>query len=153
MRVVLKLAKWLILLAVILFAGFAVYVRFVPDDIAAWHVDPADVAEISPGNAYLITPDGAVGEKSPVFPMAEEALAARFQEAALAAPRTKLLSDEGGFTTYVQRSEIMAYPDYITVRAVSVEGGSALYVYSRSRFGSEDFGVNEARVSAWLNGL
>ena len=52
--------------------------------------------------------------------------------------------------TYVQRSAIIGFPDYITVKALELPDGSALAIFSRSRFGSSDFGVNEARVVAWL---
>jgi uncharacterized protein (DUF1499 family) len=57
--------------------------------------------------------------------------------------------------TYVQRSRIIGFPDYITVKAVPMEtglpeAGAGLIVYSRSRYGYGDFGVNRARVEAWL---
>ncbi|MEO0362371.1 MAG: DUF1499 domain-containing protein [Pseudomonadota bacterium] len=153
MSVVLKVLKWGVVLAVLGAVGFAVYVRVAPEDVADWHVDPATITSYSTENAFVLTPDGSVGVASKGYPMTPEVLAERFKEVALSSPRTELLSEEGGFATYVQRSEIMAYPDYISVRAVEAEAGAALYVYSRSRFGRSDFGVNEARVLAWLNRL
>ena len=122
-------------------------------------MDPARVAAISPTNAYLVAPDGATeappNRPSPVFAMAPEALAAAFDRVVMAAPRASRLagSPEIGWTTYVQRTKLMGYPDYISVRAIAVEGGAALIVYSRSRYGKGDWGVNEARVTGWLEQL
>ena len=78
-----------------------------------------------------------------------------FDTVASGAPRTERLagSPEEGWITYVQRSRIFGFPDFVSVRAVGVPGGSALIVWSRSRFGYGDFGVNRARVESWLAGL
>jgi len=57
---------------------------------------------------------------------------------------------EAAHATWVQHSASIGFPDYISVRAPSVEGRSGVSVYSRSRFGHSDFGVNEARVARWL---
>jgi len=43
------------------------------------------------------------------------------------------------------------FPDYISVKAVAVPGGSALVVWSRARFGYGDFGVNRSRIEDWLD--
>ncbi|MEL6267324.1 MAG: DUF1499 domain-containing protein, partial [Pseudomonadota bacterium] len=51
-----------------------------------------------------------------------------------------------GFVTYVQTSRIVGFPDYVSAR--TVEGGIA--VWSRSRYGYSDLGVNRARVEDWL---
>jgi uncharacterized protein (DUF1499 family) len=53
--------------------------------------------------------------------------------------------------TYVQRSRFWGFPDYVSVRAVDLgDGSSALAIFSRSRYGASDLGVNRARVDAWL---
>jgi len=52
--------------------------------------------------------------------------------------------------TYVQRSRVFGFPDYLTVRAVATAGGAGLIIWSRARYGRGDFGVNRARVEAWL---
>ena len=85
--------------------------------------------------------------------MTPEALMTAFQRMALAQPNTTLLGERDGFATYIQRTKVMAYPDYISVRAVAADGGAQLHIYSRSRYGRNDFGVNKARVLAWLKKL
>jgi uncharacterized protein (DUF1499 family) len=64
--------------------------------------------------------------------------------------------------TYVQRSRVFGFPDYITVKAVATEStgegstvgsGAGLIIWSRARYGRSDFGVNRARVEAWLAAL
>lgn len=55
---------------------------------------------------------------------------------------------------YVQRSERMRYPDTIIVRFVDLPGDrSTLALYSRSQLGSNDLGVNLARIERWLDKL
>ena len=141
---------WIIAALVVVFFAFALFVRASGGD-QAFLFDPAKAEERGKLNDYIVSPKGeGVDMASPVFEMTPEALMARFKEVALAAPNTKLVAEGDGFATYVQRSKLMAYPDYVSVRAVDVEGGSALYVYSRARYGVRDFDVNKARVLAWL---
>jgi uncharacterized protein (DUF1499 family) len=94
---------------------------------------------------------------SPVYAVPPTALIAAFDRMALAQPRTERLAgtaDGSGYVTYVQRTPLVAYPDYVSVRAVSVgDGQSALVILSRSRFGKSDLGVNRARITQWLEAL
>ncbi len=59
--------------------------------------------------------------------------------------------------TYVQRSRVFGFPDCLTVKAVAIEStgeaGAGLIIWSRARYGRSDFGVNRARVEAWLAAL
>ncbi len=142
---------WVIVALVVAFVGFALYVRVAPDDVARWHVDPVTATERGKQNDYIVSPTGAgVDMASPVFAMTPEALMQRFDAVAIAAPGVTKLSDVDGYVTYVQRSKLMAFPDYMSVRAVAVEGGAALHIYSRARYGQRDFDVNKNRVLAWL---
>lgn len=131
--------------------GFTAWVRIAPDNPGVWNVDPATITETGSDNAWLVKPAGEVADAvSPVFAEAQQALLTRFRDMALAEPRVTVLTDIDEGLTLIQRSEVMAYPDYISVRAVPVEGGAALMIWSRSRYGESDFGVNRERISAWL---
>lgn len=138
-------------------AGLAVaglgYIRLAPMDPVEWHVDPEAAQRTGNPNDYLVADGGdRPAARSDVLP---GALMARLDEVALAEDGTERLagSPEGGFVTYVQRSRIMGYPDAISVRAVPDGDGSRLTIYSRSRYGKSDMGVNEARVKRWLAAL
>jgi hypothetical protein len=79
----------------------------------------------------------------------------RFDVIARAQPRTRVVAGDvdGLMITYVQRSRFIGFPDYLTVKAVATEGGAGLIIYSRARYGRSDFGVNRARVEAWMAAL
>jgi uncharacterized protein (DUF1499 family) len=55
-----------------------------------------------------------------------------------------------GHMTYVARSRIMGFPDAISIRLVPVGEGTRMEIFSRSRFGYSDMGVNAARVERWI---
>ena len=55
-------------------------------------------------------------------------------------------SVDSGHITYISRSRIMGFPDYITVQKFD----GKLRIFSRLRFGQSDLGVNKRRVEGWL---
>ncbi len=146
------------LLGALLVAALAVgvFMRIVADDPAVWHVDPATAQRTGYPNDYLVAPQGATAAApdrlAQVHTLSPRDLLQRFDAVAENAPRTRRIagSPEEGLVTYVQRSRVFGFPDYISVRAVEVPGGAALIVWSRARFGFGDFGVNRARVEDWL---
>ncbi len=138
--------KRLILIgAVGLAVALAGYIRLAPLEAAVWHV-PLTGAETTgrPNEAHLVQ-DIAI---------APAILAADLRKVALSEPRTVVLAGEGLHVTYVQRSLWMGYPDIITVQVTPLESGSArLQIWSRARFGTSDFGVNDARIARWMAAL
>ncbi|MGJ3232996.1 MAG: DUF1499 domain-containing protein [Oceanicaulis sp.] len=102
---------------------------------------------LPPGFAAAAEPDA----RSPLFDAAPEAVLAAFRETALAASRTTLTQEGGGQLEFVQKSAVFRFPDYVTVAAARVEGGTGLCVYSRAVVGRYDFNVNKKRVEAWLD--
>jgi uncharacterized protein (DUF1499 family) len=134
----------------------ALLMRIIGNDPAFWHVDPATTQRTGYPNDYLIAPPGATSarpdELAQVHSLSPQELLRRFDSVALDQPRTRRVagSPEEGRVTYVQRSRVFGFPDYISVRAVEAPGGAALIVWSRSRFGFGDFGVNRARVEDWI---
>jgi uncharacterized protein (DUF1499 family) len=133
---------------VLLVLAAEVYVRFSPLDPVVWHVDPT-VTEPAPAR------NSALVSLSRTFPMTAAELAGRVVEIGLAEPRTRVLAGEpaAGFVTLVQRSRVVGFPDLVTIRTRDVEGGAALTVWSRSRFGRYDWGVNRARIERWMKAL
>lgn len=55
---------------------------------------------------------------------------------------------------YVHRSEILRFPDMISVQFVELDKHqSSLIIYSRSQVGYSDLGANKQRVKKWLKDL
>ncbi len=159
-----RIGRWLLVaLGLAAVAGWLV-VNLAPDDPAAWHMDPATITLRGTPNEILAAVPGTTAAV-PQIPLAAEpespeALLARFDAIARAQPRVTVLAGSvaEGMITYVQRSRLVRYPDYITVKAVPQEtgmpeGGAGLIVWSRSRYGRGDFGVNRARIESWLAAL
>jgi hypothetical protein len=113
-----------------------------------------------PGNGFLACPPGfcAVPEArtSPVFDMPWERLHDYWNEMIDGEPRVVLATAEPERRrfVYIQHSALLRFPDIVSIEFVAVAPGrSSVAVYSRSRYGSYDFGVNRARVERWLNVL
>ncbi|GIT93059.1 hypothetical protein JANAI62_35170 [Jannaschia pagri] len=131
----------------------AAYVRLAPLDADVWHVAPDAADRSGKPNDYLVAPDG----DRPAISVAEapDALLARIEADLMAQPGVSRLAEtpEQGLRTYVQRTRLMGYPDIINLRAVAEGAGTQLTIWSRSRFGYADMGVNRARVEAMLDRL
>lgn len=135
-------------------------IRLAPDDPAQWHQDPLTAQARNSPNWYRLTPpdDDRSGSSAregaaPVFEVPVEELETTFDAVATGDSRVSVLAGSAadGFVTYVQRSALMGYPDYISVRFVSVDDEhSTLAIFSRARYGSSDMGVNEKRVRRWV---
>lgn len=143
-----------LILSLIVVAGLVGlgYVRLAPSNRAVWHVDAMQaVPQIG---HFVVRPDGG-DMASAVFSGSPVDLLSRFDAIALATPRTSRLagSPEEGRMTYVTRSRVVGFPDYTTVQAVPSDGGTALVIHARLRFGKSDMGVNGARVTSWLETL
>ncbi len=124
--------------------GFVAYVRTAPSDPAKWHVSPTvdgpwDAVQPRRGSAALRL---SLAKGAPAD------LLARLDALAMDTPRTMRLagSVEEGRITWITRSALWGFPDYTTAE-VRPDG---LFVHSRLRFGSEDMGVNAARLTDWL---
>lgn len=136
---------WLILLVVI---AFAAYVRLAPSDPAQWHVDLTADGLPAHAHVFCIRPDNRYG------PIAGDpkALLAQLDAIAMASPRTTRLagSPDEGRITWVTRSALMGFPDYATAQVME---GPGLCIAGRQRFGSQDWGVNAARIGGWVQDL
>lgn len=142
--------RWIGGIALVLLAAGLVYFRVAPSDPARWHVDPVSAPDPGKGHARVVPPE------APVFDMSPSDLMARVEAVAMSEPRVSRLAGrvEDGFVTYVARSRLFGFPDYVSVRTMPAgEGRSTLAIFSRQRFGLEDMGVNDARVRRWISRL
>lgn len=141
-------------------AGISIGVRRSDVEAGKWHVDPTAAAPTANPNWYRVTPDSAPADRdserdasAPVFHVPVAELAAAFDAVAMADDRVEVLAGSAtdGFVTYVQRSAVFAFPDYVSVTFADVEtGGSSLAIFSRARYGRSDLGVNQKRVERWV---
>ncbi|MBK5926067.1 DUF1499 domain-containing protein [Rhodobaculum claviforme] len=143
--------KLLAILALLGVAGVMLYIRFTPSDPADWHVDPRAVSRPDTPNSWLIRPVGG-DAVAPEFMLGAQELAQVVDAVIRAQPRTRPLagSVEEGQLTYVTRTPLMGYPDYVSVRVFPTGAGAGLAVFSRSRFGHSDLGTNRKRLEDWM---
>jgi uncharacterized protein (DUF1499 family) len=111
-------------------------------------------------NQYLVCPAGycaaAPSRESDTYAIGIDGLRMAWDTVVAASPRTERVRVFGGGTqvAYVQRTAVLKFPDVVSVQFIGVDPGrSTLAIYSRSVYGSSDFGVNEKRVAAWLAAL
>jgi uncharacterized protein (DUF1499 family) len=138
----------LILVALVAVAviGAAVYFRTAAMPPEVWHVDPAAVTPPASPNFELRT-----GDRAPVFDAGPDVMAARIDAIATAEGAEMIAGDLAeGHMTYVARTRIMGFPDAVSIRLVPVASGTRVEIFSRSRFGYSDMGVNAARVERWI---
>lgn len=107
-------------------------------------------------NQYLVAPEGYCQNAephrvAPVYSVGAQALEDAFADIALAEPRVVSRPADDGQREFVQRSALMRFPDTITIEAIELDGGqSTLAIYSRSKVGYSDLGVNKKRIDEWL---
>lgn len=109
-------------------------------------------------NTSLAGPEGFSPKPdivTPVYAISAKSLFAAVTRIAESTPRaTKLASYDGRLeAAYVVRSRVFNFPDTIAFKIAPSGSGSTLVLYSASRYGDSDFGVNRARVEAWLETL
>ena len=154
-----RLGRWLSAAVLLSLATSFAVINLSGHDPARWHVDPSSARPSGKPNEHLVAPRGTTAaptdSETRLYAESPRDLLARFDAIARTQPRTKLVAGDldSLMITYVQRSRIVGFPDYLTVKAVAAEGGAGLIVWSRSRYGRSDFGVNRARVEAWLAAL
>lgn len=155
---------FLILVLVIAFLGFG------RERTWALFFGPADLGPVedftrlerpaSP-NTYLACPlELCLREEPdlvpPIFATDPAGLKKALKEIIEAEPLTEhVAGDPDGFgDRYVQRTPLMRFPDTIIIRYLPVDvGRTTLVIYSRSKLGWGDWGVNRERVRRWIQEL
>lgn len=147
------LISFVLAVAVLLLAAQA-YVRLAPSDPERWHVDPAAIEKPDYPGHFLVCPE--TGDiPGPRFAVTADQLMQALDAVAMATPNTRRLAGavDARHVTYVTRTAFWGFPDYTSVRAVPAEddeSASRAMIFARLRFGSDDLGVNRARVEQWL---
>jgi len=113
-------------------------------------------------------PNDALVAPARVCPAAESDLAApvvaadamalfdRIRAIVAGTPRTRILSEDpaAGWLVAEQRTRLLRLPDRIDLAVLPAGPGRAtLALYSRSRYGFGDLGVNRRRLERWLRQL
>ena len=121
---------------------------------------PIDFATLKRGphpNQYLVCPTdlcaASADAASPVYDVSDAALKKTWLAFMATQPRTVQvgLSPDASQYDFIQRSQWIRFPDTITVKFIPLpEGRSTLAIYSRSRYGRSDLGVNQQRIEDWL---
>ncbi len=107
-------------------------------------------------NQFLIAPEGYCQNAKPhatakTYSVDAQKLEDTFADVALAEPRVTRKQTDDGQREFVQRSALMRFPDTISFEAIDLgEGKSTLAIYSRSKVGHSDLGVNRKRIEDWL---
>lgn len=154
------MAIFLIILSVAGAGGMYYHVSKVEHDPVVWHVDPLSEPQTIKPHSFRMAPPALteefVDEPSPVYTANPTLMAKAFDDYVLSQSKTARIAGgpEEGWMTYVQRSPRLNLPDYISVKFIDLNGGkSTIAIFSRSRFGHGDLGVNEARVLSWVGTL
>src|SRR3546814_798969 len=130
-------------------------IRRTPVGIALMFLDFGFLRLTSRPNQFLVAPKGltqaAPHEESPVFAVAFERLCNAFAAMIEGQPRVevRVRSEDGRRWELVQRSRLFRFADDVSVRFIdngNGNGTATLAIYSRSRLGYGDLGVNRRRV-------
>jgi len=152
----------LVLIVLVFGAAYLAYffISTASHDPATWHVDPIEAEACGSPNCYFLAPEGTEGKPldaiAPIYGKGAFDMAKAFHEFALAQIDTEHVDGvpAGLNVTYVQRTKRLRFPDYISVKFIDLpDDRSTIAVFSRSRYGQGDLGVNEARVKDWIAGL
>jgi uncharacterized protein (DUF1499 family) len=140
-------------LAVRIYMGREAENRLAPSEA----VSLAELHSPLPEPSFLFCPPGycpaAEAIASPVFPLPWERLREYWTEVISGEKRVEtIVSDpDNRRFVYIQHSPTFRFPDIITVEFVQLgPNRSSIAIYSRSRYGSYDFGKNRKRVGKWL---
>ncbi len=136
------------LIAVFVLICVGAWVRLAPSNPADWHEDP--VTNATPD--CNVIPGTGEARAACLLPGTPAEVLARLDAVALATPRTIRLagSADTGRITWITRSRLWGFPDYTTAAASAAPEGARLDIHARLRFGTDDTGVNAARLTDWL---
>jgi Protein of unknown function (DUF1499) len=134
----------LLAVLVIAVAGLNAYVRLAAVDVTAWHMalQPRPRVLGVPSAEVVVMPNAAYVDVVGLN-------LAKLDAVAMAWPRTQRLVATEGRITWVTRTAFWGFPDFTTAEV----GPDGVLIYARARYGTHDYGVNAARLRAWLGSL
>ena len=113
-------------------------------------LDPFTVTRSETSNDYLVCPPercaGLADRHAPVIATDVNLLKNAFVRALGQEPRMTITRDSDDWLEAEQSSAFFGFVDDIAVRIVADQAGATFAIYSRSRVGRYDFGVNKERV-------
>lgn len=112
-------------------------------------------------NEYLVAPDSLCKEAVPhcpadIYDVPASELRDAVMHVVTRQPRIELagMDEDNMAFEFVQYSSVLNFKDMISIRVIPVDGkNSTLAIFSRSKSGYYDFGVNRKRVDSWLEEL
>lgn len=169
MRVILKIVGYVFLAIVAVIVVGLVATAFVGREgmlnlafgpVEEREIDFATLQKTDKPNQFLVCPLDVCAETpdmvAPVYEMSAGDLRDKWLAMLAEQPRVAELSadEENLHYDFRQHSELMRFPDTITVRFIPLgPAQSTLAIYSRSHYGRSDLGVNEKRITDWLDAL
>jgi uncharacterized protein (DUF1499 family) len=124
--------------------------------ISDFPLDFARLRKIARPNQCLVLPAGFVAAERPdivagVFPVEAAQLRQAWLDCLHVQPRISGIEEKGGQIQAVQRTALAGFPDWITAQPVDLGSGtSSICIFSRSKYGRSDLGVNAKRCRDWL---
>lgn len=108
-------------------------------------------------NRFLMAPSGLCRitkphTLSPTYQVPVEDLRSSFMKVIADQPRVEVVEEGPKHVQLIARSKLLGFPDDIDIRFIRISDEySTFAIFSRARYGIRDFGVNQARIRAWLN--
>ena len=129
-------------------------------DPADWHVNPLTVPTSATPNDFRIAmrdmTEERVDAEPPIYSERPLILAQAFDQFAFSQRDTNRIAGLPPelMMTYVQHTATLKMPDYLTIKFIDLgDGTSTVAIYSRSRFGYGDMGMNQRRAESWIKAL
>ncbi|HXC28338.1 MAG TPA: DUF1499 domain-containing protein [Stellaceae bacterium] len=153
------------LIVVLLVAGLGLGVRLYMGRTAEDMLRPGERVAIRelhdplPGNSFLACPPdycAATGTPSPTFALPADRLEQDWRQMLASEPGIVIVADEPAQhrLVVIQHTKLLRFPDVVTAEFVALDNDrSSVAVYSKSRYGSGDFGTNRKRILRWLDRL
>lgn len=148
-----------ILCTTVILIIIAIIILYLTRQTIPSQIDFAQLKASTRPNWYLVCPADLCPQaqaQSPVLNVSLTQLKQGWQQVIAAEYRITMLASNAEQTqmTYVQRSPVMHFPDIINVKLIDLDDHhSTIAIYSAAIYGYSDNGVNQRRITLWLQRL